>query len=62
MDAIFDIEMIQAKYPEALVDGKIDYERLSLVLLREIDDIQEQMNEKDFQILKITERLDKIGA
>lgn len=62
MDAIFDIETIQIKYPEALVDGTIDYERLSLVLLREIDDIQEQMNEKDFQILKITERLDKIGA
>ena len=54
------IEDVKKLYPETVVNGEIDLKSLSLVLLRELNDIQEQLNEKDYQILRITERLDKL--
>lgn len=62
MNEFFSIEDIKTTYPDAIVDGNINYEKLALTLAQEVKDIQDQMMEKDFQILKITERLDKIGA
>ena len=60
MNEIFSIEELKSIYNEAVVDGKIDFEALSLRLAQEVSDLQDQMNEKDFQILRITERLDKL--
>lgn len=60
MGEIFPIEVIKSLYPEVIVNDEIDYKLLSLVLIRELNDIQDQLNEKDYQILRITERLDKL--
>ena len=60
MGELFNIEDVKKLYPETVVNGEIDLKSLSLVLLRELNDIQEQLNEKDYQILRITERLDKL--
>lgn len=62
MNEVFSIEEVKSTYPAAIVDGKIDFERLSMILAQEVSDIQDQMAEKDFQILRITERLDKLEA
>lgn len=62
MNEIFSIEELKSIYGETVVDGKIDFEALSLRLAQEVSDLQDQMNEKDFQILRITERLDKLEA
>ncbi|MBP5458349.1 MAG: hypothetical protein J6Y37_17805 [Paludibacteraceae bacterium] len=49
-------------YPSAFDGDKVDYKALCLLLAQEVSDIQDQMNEKDYQILRITERLDKLEA
>ena len=56
----FSIENIKTSYPEAIIDGDIDYKALSFLLARELSDIQDQLQEKDYQILRITQRLDKL--
>lgn len=58
-----DILLELAKtYPSAFDGDKVDYKQLCLLLAQEVSDIQDQMNEKDYQILRITERLDKLEA
>ena len=58
----FSINEVQSLYPEAVVNGEIDYQILSLLLAKELSDIQDQLNEKDYQILRITERLDQLES
>ena len=62
MENTFSIENIKSLYPDAVVTkngvDEIDYHVLSLILAQELNDIQDQLNEKDYQILRITERLD----
>ena len=62
MSEYFSINDLKSLYPEAVVNDNIDFEKLSLILARELSDIQDQLNEKDYQILRITERLDKLGV
>lgn len=62
MSEYFSISDLKSLYPETVVNDNIDFEKLSLILARELSDIQDQLNEKDYQILRITERLDKLGV
>lgn len=65
MGELFSITDIKSLFPEAIVvkngTDEIDFKVLSLMLAQELSDIQDQLNEKDYQILRITERLDKLG-
>ena len=66
MGDILLFEEIKSLYPQAIakIKGKeeIDYKKLCLILAQELSDIQDQLNEKDYQILRITQRLDKLDA
>jgi len=66
MADIFSIDELRTVYPDAVIekDGKsaIDFQALSLILAREVSDLQDQLNEKDYQILRITERLDSLES
>ena len=59
---IFSLEELAEQYPESVVDGQIVLETLVRILATEVSDLQDQMNEKDFQILRITERLEKLES
>lgn len=54
------IKEISEKYPEAIVNNEIDYKKLTLILFTELSDVQDQLKEKDYQVLRITEKLDKL--
>lgn len=57
----FSIADVLMQYPDVVnEDGKVDYELLTVLLARDISDLNDQLNEKDFQILRITERLDRL--
>lgn len=64
MEELFTINELESRYPFAVKTTNgvkdIDYKALSLFLVQELNDIQDQLIEKDFQILKITEKLDKL--
>lgn len=55
-----DIKIIEEFYPEAIENGDINYKALCIILAREVSDLQDELNEKDYQILHIMEQLDKI--
>lgn len=57
MNDIF-LDALKSLFPDAIVDGEIDYKKLCELMAQEICDLKDQMNEKDYQILRITERLD----
>lgn len=58
---IFSFDEVKAKYPSVIKeDGSVDLEKLCLTLLTELSDIQDQLAEKDYQILRITEKLDNL--
>ena len=59
MEDIF-LDVLKSLFPEAIVDGNVDYEKLCKLMAQEIYDLKDQMNEKDYQILRITERLDNL--
>lgn len=56
------IKDVETRYPFAVIDGKINFELLALALMEDIADLQDQMMEKDYQILSITKRLDGLNA
>lgn len=62
MTDIFSIEEIAQEFPEAVENGQIVMSKLVRILAAKVSDLQDQMNEKDFQILRITERLEKLEA
>lgn len=62
MSVNFSIDDLKSLYPDAVINDEIDFKKLSLILVQELNDIQDQLNEKDYQILRITERLDKLGV
>lgn len=57
---MFSIDELKVKYPDAIVNDAVDFEKLSLLLAGEVSDLQDQLNEKDYQILRITQRLDQL--
>jgi len=61
MGDIFSKEDVKSLYPTVVNENnEIDYKKLCLILLQELNDVQDQLNEKDYQILRITERLDNL--
>lgn len=54
------LKEINEKHPEILIDGEVDLKKLMLILYEEFCDIQDQLKEKDYQILRINEKLDKL--
>lgn len=61
MDGILSVEDIKALYPNLLTEsGELKLSDLCIALVSEVADLQDQMKEKDFQILRITERLDEL--
>ena len=57
---MFSIDELKVKYPDAIVNDTVDFEKLYLLLAGEVSDLQDQLNEKDYQILRITQRLDQL--
>ena len=62
MDNIFSIEDLMKEYPFTVKNGKIDYELLVNQLASEILDLKDRLEEKDYQILSITKRLDALES
>lgn len=62
MTDVFTLEDVKSEYPEAVVNGDVVLEKLCLAMADKVADLQDQMAEKDFQILKITERLEKLES
>lgn len=60
MDEVFSLEELKSIYPAAFDGDNVDYKKLCIILAQEVSDIQDQMAEKDFQILRITQRLEKL--
>lgn len=62
----FSIQDIASNFPEVVVDAdgeqKIDYEKLSVALAEEVLDLRDQLLEKDFQVVKIFERLERLST
>lgn len=65
MNEKFDIAEIEAVYPSAVItteEGKeIDYKALVVLMAMEISDIKDQLNEKDYQVTRIFERLERLA-
>ena len=59
MNDIF-LDALKSLFHDAIVDGEVDYKKLCELMAQEISDLKDQMNEKDYQILRITERLDAL--
>lgn len=55
-----DIEFIKEFYPEALENEEINYKSLCIILAKEVSDLQDELNEKDYQILHIMKQLDSL--
>lgn len=60
MSEVYSIEELKEIYPAAFVNDEVDYKSLCLLLAQEVSDLQDQMAEKDYQILKITQRLESL--
>lgn len=54
------LETVKEQFPEVVKEGKVDFELLSLVLFDEVSDLQDELNEKDYQILHIMKQIDEI--
>ena len=56
---------IEVNFPEAVIekDGEkeIDYKALSLLLAEEVCDLKDQLLEKDYQVTRIFERLERLA-
>jgi hypothetical protein len=65
MNEKFDLNDIKVNFPEAVIEKngeeEIDYKALSLLLAEEICDLKDQLNEKDYQVTRIFERLERIS-
>lgn len=65
MDEKFNITDLEAAFPSVIIekDGEkeIDYKALSLVLAEEVSDIKDQLLEKDYQITRIFERIERLS-
>lgn len=65
MSEKFDLNDIKVNFPEAIIEKngeeEIDYKALSLLLAEEICDLKDQLNEKDYQVTRIFERLERIS-
>lgn len=61
MNDIFPIEDLKKKYSGAFDGDDVNYQTLALLLAQEVSDLQDQMLEKDYQILRITQRLDSLS-
>lgn len=65
MDEKFNITDLETTFPSVVIekDGEkeIDYKALSLVLAEEVSDIKDQLLEKDYQITKIFERIERLS-
>jgi uncharacterized protein YehS (DUF1456 family) len=62
MTDVFSLEDVKLEYPEAVENGEIVLSKLCVAMADKVSDLQDQMAEKDFQILKITERLEKLES
>lgn len=66
MEERFNIADIEVNFPSAIIEEggekRIDFEALSLALAEEVSDIKDQLNEKDYQITRIFERLERLAA
>jgi hypothetical protein len=60
MKGNFSLDDIRNIYPSAFDEGEIDYKKLCIILADEVNDLQDQMSEKDYQILRITQRLESL--
>lgn len=60
MSEVYSIEELKEIYPAAFINDEVDYKSLCLLLAQEVSDLQDQMAEKDYQILKITQRLESL--
>ena len=56
------LETLKSLYPDAVENGEIVLSKLILILVDEISDLKDQMEEKDYQILKITQRLENLES
>ena len=65
MDEKFNITDLEAAFPSVVIekDGEkeIDYKALSLILAEEVSDIKDQLLDKDYQITKIFERIERLS-
>ena len=62
MKEVFSLEEIREVYPSAFDGDTVDYQKLCLLLADQVSDLQDQMSEKDYQILRITQRLEALEA
>ncbi len=60
MKEVFSLEEIKGAYPSAFDGDNVDYQKLCLLLADQVSDLQDQMSEKDYQILRITQRLEAL--
>lgn len=60
MSEVYSIKELKEIYPAAFINDEVDYKSLCLLLAQEVSDLQDQMAEKDYQILKITQRLESL--
>ena len=60
MKEVFSSEEIKGTYPSAFDGDNVDYQKLCLLLADQVSDLQDQMSEKDYQILRITQRLEAL--
>ena len=65
MDEKFNITDLEAAFPSVVIEkdgeNEIDYKALSLILAEEVSDIKDQLLEKDYQITKIFERIERLS-
>jgi hypothetical protein len=65
MSEKFNLNDIEVNFPEAVIekDGEkeIDYKALSLLLAEEVCDLKDQLLEKDYQVTRIFERLERLA-
>lgn len=65
MSEKFDLNDIKSNFPAAVVekDGEeeIDYKALLLLLAEEVCDLKDQLNEKDYQVTRLFERIERIS-
>ena len=55
------ILVLQYKSQKKDGEKEIDYKALSLILAEEVSDIKDQLLEKDYQITKIFERIERLS-
>jgi len=55
-----EVNFIKEFYPDAIKNEEIDYKSLCIILAKEVSDLQDELNEKDYQILHIMKQLDDL--